>query len=74
MPSFYIGMIFASDRGCEDTRFQHFFNSCAYFNGVKRKKTMLFIFHAKLKRSVQTYVTIKQRQYFLVKMDESSCQ
>ena len=35
---------------------------------------MLFIFHAKLKRGVQKYVSIKQRQDFVIKMDESSCQ
>ena len=35
---------------------------------------MLFIFHAKLKRGVQKYVSIKQRLDFVIKMDESSCQ
>ena len=35
---------------------------------------MLFIFHAKLKRGIPTYVSIKQRKNFVIKTDEISCQ
>ena len=35
---------------------------------------MFFIFHAKPKRGVQTYFSIKQRENVVIKLDESSCQ
>ena len=35
---------------------------------------MLFIFHAKLNRGVQTYFSVKQRQKFAIKMEEISFQ
>ena len=38
------------------------------------KKPCKTIFHAKLKRDVQTYFSIKQRQNFVIKTDGNSCQ
>ena len=59
MPSVHIGMIFALDRGWEEI--------LQWCEEKKNHVTMLFIFHAKLKRGVQTYICIKQRQNFVLK-------
>ena len=74
MPSVYIGVI----AWIEIVK-KYFFKSFLIVDRIsmlwrREKTTMLFIFHAKLKRGVQKYVSIKQRQDFVIKMDESSCQ
>ena len=50
---------------------KYFFNALVVW---RIEKNHALIFHAKLKRGVQTYFSIKLRQNFVIKMDESSCQ
>ena len=50
---------------------KYFFNALVVW---RIEKNHALIFHAKLKHGVQTYFSIKLRQNFVIKMDESSCQ